>query len=306
MRRVLKFIKDWTLPIAMITGVIFYKFFDKIAWLSPYLIFLMLLLTFSKLSPRKVRFSPLHLWLVGIQVVGSTVIYLALFKVDKILAESALICILAPTATSAAVVTGMLGGSVACLTTYTLISNIMVAFFGPLLFTLVGSHADMTFIGSFSHICYKVMPLLIFPLLLAWSMQKFTPKAHQKLMSYHGLSFYLWAAALTIVTGKTVSFLMKQENPNITRELLIAGTSLIICVLQFTVGRNIGSKYKKTIAGGQGLGQKNTVLAIWMAQSFLNPVSSLGPASYVLWQNIINSWQLWKRRKKLEAEKQLQ
>ncbi|KAB6399846.1 transporter, partial [Bacteroides xylanisolvens] len=29
--------------------------------------------------------------------------------------------------------------------------------------------------------------------------------------------------------------------------------------------------------------------------------SSVAPGSYVLWQNIINSWQLWKKRKK-EAE----
>jgi bile acid:Na+ symporter, BASS family len=45
------------------------------------------------------------------------------------------------------------------------------------------------------------------------------------------------------------------------------------------------------------LGQKNTVLAIWMAVTYLNPLSSVGPCSYVVWQNIINSWQLWKKRK---------
>jgi len=26
-------------------------------------------------------------------------------------------------------------------------------------------------------------------------------------------------------------------------------------------------------------------------------LSSVAPGSYVLWQNIINSWQLWKKRK---------
>ena len=47
----------------------------------------------------------------------------------------------------------------------------------------------------------------------------------------------------------------------------------------------------------EALGQKNTVLAIWMAYTYLNPLSSVGPGSYVLWQNIINSYQLWKKRK---------
>lgn len=303
MKSVFRFIKNWTLPIAMISGVVFYKFFDKLSSLIPLLIFCMLLLTFCKLSPRKVRLSPLHAWLAGIQIIGSLVLYLALVHFDKVLAESALICVLAPTATSAAVVTGMLGGSVATLTTYTLICNLVVAIVGPLIFTLTGTHADISFWASFLDIFMKVFPLLLLPLVFAWSMLKFTPKLHRKITSFHGLAFYFWAIALTIVTGRTVSFLVNQENPNVGRELLIAITSLIICVLQFLIGRKIGSKYKKTIAGGQALGQKNTVLAIWMAQSFLSPVSSLGPAAYVLWQNSFNSWQLWKRRKKQAAEK---
>ena len=51
------------------------------------------------------------------------------------------------------------------------------------------------------------------------------------------------------------------------------------------------------ISAGQALGQKNTVLAIWMAVTYLNPLSSVGPGSYVVWQNIFNSYQLWKKRK---------
>jgi len=305
MKTILKFIKNWTLPLAMIAGGLFYRFFDCIAGITPYLIFGMLLLTFSKLSPRKIKLSPLHLWLVLIQITGSLLVYFALKPYHILLAESALICVLAPTATSAVVVTGMLGGSVATLTTYTLICNIMVALVGPILFSLLGTHSNVLFLDSFIHIFLKVGPLLVLPLILAWGMQKYTPALHKKILSFHQLSFYLWAVALMIVTGKTVSFLFKQENPNVGIELLIALISLVICCLQFWIGRKVGSHYNKTIAGGQGLGQKNTVLAIWMAQVFLSPISSLGPASYVLWQNCINSWQLWKRRKTLETQKRL-
>ena len=302
MKEILKFIKNWTLPLAMITGAVFYEFFDMLSPLTPYLIFCMLLLTFSKLSPGKVRLSPLHYWLVGIQIVGSLALYFSLYKYNKTLAESALICVLGPTATSAAVVTGMLGGSVATLTTYTLISNLMVAVAAPVIFSFIGTQSDLIFLDSFLQICLKVGPLLILPLLLVWSMQKFTPKAHLVLTKYSKMSIYLWAFALMIVTGRTVSFLFKQENPDVGAQLLIALTSLLICCLQFLIGRKIGRKYFKTVAGGQGLGQKNTILAIWMAQVFLNPIASIGPASYVLWQNSINSWQLWHRRKKVAAE----
>jgi BASS family bile acid:Na+ symporter len=299
MKTLLKFLKDWSLPLAMLLGGTFFRFFDRLAVVIPYLIFIMLLLTFAKLTPRKVRFSPLHIWLVVIQLIGCLLVYFLLYKFDSVWAESALICVLAPTATSAAVVTGMLGGSVACLTTYTLIGNLMIAIAAPVIFSLVGPQSDLVFLDSFLKILAKVAPLLLSPLLIAWFMQRFAPKANQVVQKFNYLAFYIWTIALAIVTGKTVRFLVDQENPNVGMELLIAGTSLLICLLQFYGGKTIGSKFNKRISGGQALGQKNTVLAIWMAQTFLSPVASLGPAAYVLWQNSFNSWQLYKRRKKI-------
>ena len=81
-------------------------------------------------------------------------------------------------------------------------------------------------------------------------------------------------------------------------KILIALAGLFACAVQFLLGKKIGTHYHDRISAGQALGQKNTVLAIWMAYTYLDPVSSLAPGSYVLWQNIINSYQLWKKRKK--------
>ena len=59
----LKFLKNWTLPIAMLVGAIGYPLFISLSFLTPYLIFTMLLLTFCKVSPRDLKPKPLHLWL---------------------------------------------------------------------------------------------------------------------------------------------------------------------------------------------------------------------------------------------------
>ena len=45
------------------------------------------------------------------------------------------------------------------------------------------------------------------------------------------------------------------------------------------------------------LGQKNTAIGIWMATTYLNPLASLFPALYSVWQNVFNSWQLWRYKK---------
>ena len=75
----------------------------------------------------------------------------------------------------------------------------------------------------------------------------------------------------------------------------------MVCCAQFVAGRKIGRRCGDKIAGAQGLGQKNTVLAIWMSLTYLNPISSVGPAAYVAWQNTINSAQLYVKAKRDRA-----
>ena len=293
----LKFLKNWTLPIAMLVGAFAYPLFIELSFLTPYLIFTMLLLTFCKVSPHELKPNILHLWLLVIQVFGSILVFWLLAPFNRIVAEGAMVCVICPTATAAAVITHKLGGSAASLTTYTLIGNIGAAVAVPLLFPLIESHPEIGFWDSFFIILSKVFPLLICPFVAAVLLRKFVPKVHSLLLSYHELAFYLWAVSLAIVTAQTLFSLINDPADGFT-EIMIAVAALVVCCLQFFLGKAIGSRYDDRISGGQALGQKNTILAIWMAHTYLNPLSSVGPGSYVLWQNIINSWQLWKKRKK--------
>ena len=285
------------MPIAMTVGSIFYSFFGSLAFLTPYLIFGMLLLTYCKLDLGKIKLSPLHFWLILIQIVGSLASYVLIKTYNATLAQAILICILAPTATAAPVITGMLKGNVASLTAYSLLSNITVALLAPLIFSIIGSYQDLAFLDSFIAIAQKVFLLLLGPFALALFLQRLMPKFSNTLGGYSSFSFYLWTASLTIVTGKTITFITLQNEGSYSTEILIAVSALIICITQFLLGRKIGRRYEDTVAGGQGLGQKNTILAIWMAQTYLNPISSIGPGAYVLWQNLFNSYQIWKDRK---------
>ena len=78
---------------------------------------------------------------------------------------------------------------------------------------------------------------------------------------------------------------------------VIALMGLLLCIMQFGVGRFIGHYFGATVNAGQGLGQKNTAFAIWIASAYLNPLSTVGPGCYILWQNIINSVEIWQSRK---------
>lgn len=224
-----------------------------------------------------------------------------LFKFNKILAEAVMLCIICPTATSAAVITGKLGGSAASVSTYTLLINVLVAFVVPVFFPLVEAHPEITFFQSSAKILSRVFLLLICPFIVACLLRQFAPKVHRAMLSVPNLAFYLWGVALAIVTSQIFSSLL-ENTTELSLVVLIAVFTCAICSFQFFLGKTIGSKYDDRVSGGQSLGQKNTILAIWMAHTYLNPIAALGPGFYVAWQNIINSWQLWKKRRKDSAK----
>jgi BASS family bile acid:Na+ symporter len=293
----LKFLKNYTLPLAMLTGIVGHSVFVHLSFLTPALIFFMLLLTFCKVPFSELKPTPLHIWLLLIQLIGAPAVYLSLRAFNEVVAQAAMICVICPTATSASVITAKLGGSAASLTAYTLLINIGVAIVVPVMFPLIRPQDDISFLGAAFLILNKVFMLLICPLLVAWFLRKFAPKAHHVLLGFNGLAFYLWAFALVIVTSQVLSSMLT-NSAEIQLSIPVALVTLCICCFQFYIGKTLGSVYNDRISAGQALGQKNTILAIWMAHTYLNPLAAVGPGFYVLWQNVINSYQLWRRNKK--------
>ena len=287
------------LPIAMVVGIAFYKQLAIFAPLIPYFLFVMLFITYSRVLLRDIRLTKFHYILLSIQYGGSILVYLLFFKINTTLAQAAMICVLAPTAASAPIITGLLGGNISSIAAYSLISNLSVALLSPLILATIGdaSVEAISFGASVLIIFKKVFPVLLLPFILALTLEKISPKLHEMVRNAQILSFYLWAIALTIVISRVTMFISTQDNASHTLEIIIAATTLVICLLQFWFGRRIGRKFNRTVSGGQGLGQKNTVLAIWLTQTYLNPVASIGPGAYVLWQNLFNSYQLWRKNR---------
>ncbi len=293
-------LKPWILPLAMLLGVLLHNYIGYVAFLSKYLIFVMLLITYCRVKLSDFRVGGYIWWLLLAQIVGSVAVYLLLLPINPMVAQGAFVVIFCPTATAAPVITGMLGGSVSKVATYSLFSHLSVAILTPILFSWISGDegATMTFFESVGNISVTVLPLIIGPLVVALLLQRFAPRAHNVIANNQGLSFYIWALALLIVVGNSVSFIVKEPSNMIPEILMLAVISFIACVAQFAVGRMIGARYGDKISGAQSLGQKNTVLAIWLSLTYLNNIVSIAPAAYVAWHNIINSYQIYKHEKR--------
>lgn len=333
-----RIIRKWMLPIAMVMGASVYVIYhflpapvhrlgpflqETVAVMQPLLIFSMLFLTFCTIEPRDLKPHRWHWWLLLIQ--GGLFVIFGLLAVllmkcfpgaDRkwiVILESAMLCVICPTATAAAVVTRKLGGDVPGITTYIVLVNLLTAALVPLIVPLVHPVSDLGFYEVFSMISAKVFPLLITPCLCAWLVRYLFPRFHRRLLSYTDLAFYLWAVALTLAIAVTVRSIFRSHLP-VSLLFSIALVSLVCCIFHFSAGRFIGSRYRprrrdvcqeveergrevRKVTAGQSLGQKNTVFAIWMGYTFMTPETAIIGGLYSIWHNIYNSRQLRKVEK---------
>lgn len=308
----IRLLKDWTLPVAIATGCVVYMIFALVPQLDtfatcaapvfdallPMFMFLVLFVTFCKVDFRRLRPVAWHWWLGAFQVFGVAVVMAAVIAFSLkgnrlILAEALLTCIISPCASAAPVVTQKLGGNLEEMTTYTFLSNFITALMIPVCFPLLDGGREMHFLAAFALILYKVFTVLVVPMLLAYVVKHHAKRLCRRIVGVKDLSYYLWGCSLLIVSGTTMKNIFHADT-TLRFLLLIALGSLLLCIFQFACGRTIGRRFGETVNAGQGLGQKNTAFAIWIACTYLSPLSAVGPGCYILWQNIINSIEIWR------------
>lgn len=288
-------VKTIAMPMGMVVGALLCRPITALEehshqMITPTLIFLMLFITFCRVKPKQMRLSMLHFWMLLFQVAVCLAVYFALKPFDPVLAQGGLICVLAPIAMAAVVIGGMLGADVTTMATYSLLCNMAIALIAPVILSFTGDGTC-----TFTQILARVAPLLIMPFAAAQICRFLVPRASRWIADHSQISFYLWLVSLTVVIGRTTAFIVDLRDADFSIELGLAFVALVLCLVQFKVGRMLGRRYGDAVAGGQSLGQKNTVLAVWMSQSFLDPISSIAPTAYIVWQNFVNSYQIYKK-----------
>lgn len=322
MNSLVKFCKDWTLPVAICLGTVCYSCFYLLPQLDaagnallpvfstlfPFLVFLSLLVTFCKVDFRQMQPHPWHFGVLAAQLllVAANVAVILWVKSSvnnqlsivnyQLLFEAVLACTIAPTAAAAPVVVAKLGGNLSTITSYTLISSLASAVLIPIVFPLLEPAAEVTFLTALLIILQKVSLVLLFPLLLGWLMQRYAKNICQRLAAAPNLGFYIWAFTLSIMTGITLRNIVHSE-AGVLLLVGIAAATFIVSFVQFGIGRLVGRWLGDPVNSGQAMFQKNTALSIWVSYMYLHPVASVGAGCYVLWQNIINSLELWYHNK---------
>ena len=139
---------------------------------------------------------------------------------------------------------GMLGANVTTMATYSLICNMVVALVAPMLLSFVGSdHA--TFLAILS----RVGPVLVLPFVCAQLCRKFLPGVAFWVSKHSQIHFICgWCRWFCHWRTTALSSTWRMLNPG--PKLHWGLVAMVICVVQFGVGRMLGRRYGDAAAGG--------------------------------------------------------
>lgn len=305
-----KRLDDIMLPGTIVLGISLYLIYHFTPalhawghWLHPLasegqrlVIALLLFFQFVKTSPHDLRPCTWHWKVLAFQVLLFLALAGCVLLVQpgpiRLLLECAMLCFICPTAAAAGVITDRLGGNLAGTVTYVVIINVAATFLIPLVIPVVNPSAQMGFWVYVGHIALKVFPILILPALLAWLIRYTTHRLQRKLMRWAAYSFYVWGVGLTLAMVLATRALLLSDLPWWAVAGIVA-VSLLCCFVQFFIGRRMDPA--DTITPGQTLGQKNTGFLIWLGYNYMTPVTSVAGGLYAVWQNLFNSWELYRK-----------
>ena len=292
--------KSAVLPIAMLLGVIGFNWFYTLMNVVVFTVSIMFFIAYCSLDFRRLRVTRVNIIMLILHVVLILASYLlAKWLFSDIEAKGVLLCVLCPTAASSSAIVIILGGNKEISITHIILDSFLVALLAPLILSYIEPQNDFSYILSVLDILKKVGPLILVPFICAVLCKRLRPKLALKIAEYNWTSLIFWSISLIVIFASTTHTIVYAKKEDAQDIILMFIVSLIVCLLQFAIGKIIGKRLHQTIAFTQGVSQKNTSIGVWLAHTYLsNPLSIIFSAAYSLWQNLINTWQVYYYEKK--------
>lgn len=280
-----------------ITLGILFPYGHEYTFLIRYFLMLMLFFSFLDVRLEKEIVRRSHFVITATIIFISIAVYFLLKPVNLILAQTAFITAIAPTAIAAPVIISLKKKNVEYVTFSLLLNNIIIALIIPFLLPLLMNSGSDISVGK---VLLPIIITLSVPLVLAQIIRFSFPLVWRALVGWKDLSFYILILNIYLATSEASHYIRSELTSDIGIVLYIALTSTGLCVLFFILGWVIGGK-EFAAEASQSLGQKNNAFTIWISLSFVNPIAVIGPVFYVFVQNIYISWELYKHHSSSKA-----
>jgi BASS family bile acid:Na+ symporter len=273
--------------IAILTGLMLPEL-ASLSGLIRYGLMFMLMVSLSELELRLKDFSIVHLRLILLNFLIPFGLWFILKDLNPELALTAFVTGLAPTAMAVPVMLSMLRLKISFGVFAVFLSNFSIALLIPWLLPLLAKDAA---VPHSLNIAIPIMTLLLIPLCFAQILKR--TKLKPLLIRSKPLAWYVWIFMITIASARAAEFITGQQL-GFADLLPVFWVALSIAVLSFGLGYLWGGAFKAEAS--QCLGQKNTLLMIWLSLNFLSPYQALGPIIYLMIHNTWSGFLLIKKK----------
>ena len=264
-----------------------------VSFLIQYFLMVMLFFAFLDLEFKPQTFQKSVLWVLLANMAVAFTSYVVLARIDMMLALAAFMTAIAPTAIAAPVIIGFIQREVEYVVAAVLLTNISSAVVVPLALPfLLGADIQI----SMWEVLQPVLIVMFVPLILTRLVTRMPSSPRDFIRKGKFLSFPIWLINLLIISANASNFLRHESSDSISLLITIALISLVICIVNFSLGALLGGRNHWQEAS-QALGQKNLSFVIWIAQTFINPLVAMGPMFYILYHHLYNSWSIYKFEK---------
>ncbi|MGB3801888.1 MAG: hypothetical protein WA952_18865 [Lewinella sp.] len=253
--------------------------------------FLMVLLFFSFLNIRidSSIFSRKQVWIaLLLPPVGLLVYYLGqLYNED--LGLTLLLMGLAPTAVITPVLAELMGRRVGYMVGAIMVTHAAFALCVPLMLPwLLGVQLS---VEALSRLVVTIGSTIILPLVFGQLVRQYGGGLKRGLQRIAPYGFALFLSNITVAAG-SLSHYLQYEGSTPLAFIGVTGLAVgVLMVFNFAVGGQI-SPPGHGVEGSLAFGRKNTMLSIWIALEYINPLVVLGPMLYILLQNIFVAGQI--------------
>jgi BASS family bile acid:Na+ symporter len=285
--------KVFGLLVTMLLGALFPQF-HTLSFLIQYLLMVMLFFAFLDIEIKPQAFHKSVIWVLLANVVVAFISYTALVSFDIVLALTAFMTAIAPTAIAAPVIISFIEGEIEYVVAAVLFTNVSSAVIIPLALPfLLGAEVQI----SMWDVLRPVLIVMFVPLILARLVSHLSSRTRDFIRKGKSITFPAWLVNLFIISANASNFLRSENSNSIFTLITIALISLVICIVNFGLGAMLGGR-RNWQEASQSLGQKNLSFVIWIALTFINPLVAMGPMFYILYHHLYNSWSIYQFEKR--------
>ncbi|THH40336.1 hypothetical protein [Neolewinella litorea] len=208
---------------------------------------------------------------------------------DEDLGLTLLLMGLAPTAVITPVLAQLMQRRAAYMVGAIIITHLSFALVMPVLLPrLLGVDLSLESLGV---LVYTIGSTVAGPLVLGQFMRRYGGRVTNVLRRIGPYAFVLFLSNIAVASGSLSYYLRYESHTPLTFIWAAAAGIGLLLLANFTLGSRL-APIDHRVEGSLALGRKNTMLSIWVALEYINPLTVLGPMLYILFQNVFVAGQI--------------